>query len=242
MKIAVCDNDEIITRQTAKLLDEYLDHRKIVFEYDIYTTYEELADKIDDYSLFLLDYNMNDDSVSPSGTELMNGMDFARLLRSKSKPTKGIVFLTSYSDFVYEAFEVRTYRFLVKPIVKEKFFKVLDEFFSSPIDSGKIMIKTKSTSRLIDIDSIYYIDVAIKEVYIHLENETIKCRGKIESFQKDLEPFGFFRAHRAYLVNLSKIISLTCKSAKMANGDTIYVSSKKYAELCEAYIKATPHN
>ena len=119
---------------------------------------------------------------------------------------------------------------------------MLDEFFSSPIDSGKIMIKTKSTSRLIDIDSIYYIDVAIKEVYIHLENETIKCRRKIESFERELEPFGFFRAHRAYLVNLSKIISLTCKSAEMANGDLIYVSSKKYAELCEAYLKAAPHN
>ncbi len=237
MKIAVCDDDEIITQQTAQLLNEYLDHRRFVFEYDIFTSYEELADKIDDYTLFFLDYNMNDSNISPNEPDRMNGMDFARLLRSKSKPTKGIIFLTSYSDFIYEAFEVRTYRFLTKPIVKEKLFKVLDDFFSTPIDSGKIMIKGKSSSRLIDIDSIYYIDVVIKDIYIHLENETIKCRGKIETFEKDLEAFGFFRTHRAYLVNLSKINSLTSKSAEMANGDSIYVSSKKYAELCEAFLK-----
>ena len=134
-------------------------------------------------------------------------------------------------------FEVRAYNFLVKPIQKEKLFNVLDSYLKTTVETGKIMVKYKDEAHIIDIDDIYYFEVIIKDVFIHLENKTIKCRKKIEAFEEELAPFGFFRTHRSYLVNISKIDSINSKSAIMKNGDEVYVSGKKYAELCEKFLE-----
>lgn len=237
MKIAVCDNDEIITRQTVSLLEDYMEVKKVNLKYEVFTSYESVQDRIDDFDLFILDYNMNEDSIALDGTDLMNGMEFARLVRSKADPHKGIIFLTSYNEIVYETFEVRAYNFLVKPIQKEKLFNVLDSYLKTTVETGKIMVKYKDEAHIIDIDDIYYFEVIIKDVFIHLENKTIKCRKKIEAFEEELAPFGFFRTHRSYLVNISKIDSINSKSAIMKNGDEVYVSGKKYAELCEKFLE-----
>lgn len=236
MKIAICDNDEIITRRTVSLLEDYMEAKRINLKYEIFASYESVQDKIDDFDLFILDYNMNEDDIAPDGTDLMNGMDFARLIRSKSDPHKGIIFLTSYNEIVYESFEVRAYNFLVKPLQKEKLFNVIDSYMNTTVETGKIMVKYKNDTHIISIDEIYYFEVVIKEIFIHLESKTIKCRKKIETFEEDLTSFGFFRTHRSYLVNISKIDTINSKSAVMKNGDKICVSGKKYAELCEKFL------
>lgn len=237
MKIAVCDNDKIIIRQTVSMLEDYMEEKKIDLKYDVFTTYESIRNRIEDFDLFILDYNMNDDNISPDGTDLMNGMDFAKLVRSSADPHKGIIFLTSYNEIVYESFEVRAYRFLLKPLVKEKLFKALDDYLDSTVETGTILIKYKNESHIIDISSIYYFEVIRKDIFIHLENKTLRCRKIIDAFEKELAPFGFFRTHRSYLVNISKIDTINSKSAMMKNGDEVYVSSKKYSELCEKFLE-----
>lgn len=237
MKIAVCDNDKIIIRQTVSMLEDYMEEKKIDLKYDVFTTYESIRNRIEDFDLFILDYNMNDDNISPDGTDLMNGMDFAKLVRSSADPHKGIIFLTSYNEIVYESFEVRAYRFLLKPLVKEKLFKALDDYLESTVETGTILIKYKNEAHIIDISSIYYFEVIRKDIFIHLEKETLRCRKIIDAFEKELAPFGFFRTHRSYLVNISKIDTINSKSAMMKNGDEVYVSSKKYSELCEKFLE-----
>lgn len=237
MRIAVCDNDEIIIRQTVSMLDDYMEKKKINLKYEIFTSYESVLSRIDDFDLFILDYNMNDDSIAPDSTDLMNGMDFAKRVRSTADPHKGIVFLTSYNEIVYESFEVRAYRFLLKPLDRDKFFKTLDDYLDSTVETGTIMVKYNNEAHIIDISSIYYFEAILKDIYIHLENETLKCRKTIDAFEQELAAFGFFRVHRSYLVNISKIETIDRKQALMKNGDKVYVSAKKYSELCEKFLE-----
>ena len=238
MRIAICDNSEIILKRVVSLIEDYAEFKHIDdIRYETFTSYESAKEKIDDYDLFILDYNMNDDSINPDDSNLMTGMDFAKLVREKADPHKGVVFLTSYTDIVYEAFEVRAHRFLVKPIEKDKFFKALDDFLKSTIDSGTILVNINNEAHVIDVDSIYYFEVTRKDIFIHFENSTLKCHKTIAAFEEELLPFGFFRTHRSYLVNISKIDTMNNKSATLKNGEEVYVSSKKYDELCEAFLK-----
>lgn len=237
MQIAICDNSEIILKRVVSLVEDYAEYNHVDIKYQTFTSYESAKEFIDDYDLFILDYNMNDDSINPDTSSLMTGMDFAKLVRETSDPHKGVIFLTSYTDIVYEAFEVRTHRFLIKPVEKDKFFKAIDDFLKSTIDSGTILVNVNNEAHVIDVDSIYYFEVTRKDVFIHFEDSVLKCHKTISAFEDELIPFGFFRTHRSYLVNISKIETMNKKSAIMRNGEEVYVSSKKYDDLCEAFLK-----
>lgn len=119
MKIAVCDDEKNTLNIIAGVLEDYIQMKDIQISYDVFLSFDELIDRISDYDLFFLDCKM------PDG---IDGLEFARIVRRDFGEEKGIVFITAYSDFVYEAFEVRTHRYLLKPIQPQKVFEALDDF------------------------------------------------------------------------------------------------------------------
>ena len=56
----------------------------------------------------------------------MNGLELAKTIRT-NEPNALIIFLTSYSEYVFDVFEVITFDFLLKPITFKRFQKVLQK-------------------------------------------------------------------------------------------------------------------
>ena len=117
LKLALCDDDsallEILEKYFDKLDDSSLD-------YDIYFSADELYKHIKNqkirYDVYLLDIEMKG----------MNGLELARCLREQDSNSL-IVFLTSYSKYVFSVFEVITFDFLLKPIEYSKFVKLIQK-------------------------------------------------------------------------------------------------------------------
>ena len=68
-----------------------------------------------DYDILLLDIEMG----------AMDGVTMAKELR-KSNDTVQIIFITGYSDYIAEGYDVAALHYLVKPVSREKLFAVLD--------------------------------------------------------------------------------------------------------------------
>ncbi len=234
MRIAVCDDNRIILDEISAMLDEYSENQKIKIWYSCFESYEEIVENIDDFDLFLLDYRMDDFNKNNAR---INGMEFAKLLREKSGKTKSVIFITAYPEIVYDAFEVRAYRFLTKPVDKQKLFKALDDYIVSYSDTETLLVKTNDEINVIDIKDIYYLEVARKDTFIYFKDKCLKCHRTISSFEKELEPYGFLRVHRSFIINTSRIVSFDTRTAKLDNGEKVFISQKKYPELCEAYLK-----
>ena len=49
----------------------------------------------------------------------LNGMDAARLIRAQNSSAV-IIFITSYTDFVFQGYEVKALNYILKPYKKEK--------------------------------------------------------------------------------------------------------------------------
>ena len=98
MKIAICDNEQVIVNKIASLLEDYLHLHNYDVTYETFSSYEGLKDKIKEIDLFLLDHNMNDDTINPDDSDLMTGMQFAQVIREIGGEHKGIIFMTSYND------------------------------------------------------------------------------------------------------------------------------------------------
>lgn len=110
IKIAVCEDE----KETQLLIEDYLENilKDISIEYEIqkYISGEELLESnLKDIDILLLDIKM----------EKLNGMDTARKIREVDDEME-IIFVTSLIDYVQEGYEVRAYRYLLKPIELEE--------------------------------------------------------------------------------------------------------------------------
>ena len=55
----------------------------------------------------------------------LNGVELAKRIRQKNKALQ-IVFITGYTDYIAEGYDVSALHYLVKPVSREKLFTVLD--------------------------------------------------------------------------------------------------------------------
>ena len=114
LRLAICDDDIRIIEQIETYIEK-IKNKQI--EYDVFTNAEELLryqSQNKEYDVYMLDIEMGK----------MSGLNLARRLREKYANAL-IVFLTSYSKYVYDVFEVITFDFILKPISFEKFMRLI---------------------------------------------------------------------------------------------------------------------
>ena len=115
IKIAICDDEANIRAYLSSLIQAQDCPCEIV-EYA--SAGDCLADtqKID--LLFL------DIELAPSGSGL-DGMALARKIRERATVTQPvIIFVTGYERYVFDAFDVGAFQYLLKPVNEEKFAQV----------------------------------------------------------------------------------------------------------------------
>jgi len=235
MNIAICDNDREFNKYLGSLLIEYelCSHAEINFR--CFTDYSELEGISQDFDLFLLDYDMNDNENSSEELKT-DGMTFAKKIRSIYGMKKEIIFITAYPDFIYESFEVRAFRFITKPIEKSILFKALDDLINSPVSSF-ISIVTREQTIVINSEDVLYFDVLGIRTSIHTKNETLIFRRPMSYFEKQIKSSCFFRIHKSYIVNIQYVSDFNYSHVTLKNGETLPLSQKKYAEFSECFVR-----
>lgn len=226
MKVAVCDNDVEFLKELTDLIDSYIFDRNVMLNVKKFTDYESLLNQIDDFDIFFLDYKMDG----------IDGLSFARKLAEKYGDRKRIVFVTAYPEIVYEAFEVRAFRFLVKPIEREKLYRTLDDLLMTTNLNPKITVKTDGETHYLEADEIHYLKVERKNTSIVLDKKEIVCHKTMDYFEEKLSCCSvFFRIHRSYLINVKKVKSFKNTYVIMQNGDKIEMSRRRYNDFCKRY-------
>lgn len=204
MQIAVCDDE----RETRNMLAEKIKRIYPNAGLSLYRSGEELlrADRQPD--ILFLDIQM----------EGKDGMETASELRRRQKKII-IIFVTALDDFVFEAFDVGAFHYLVKPFHNGKFAEVLlnavkryeeQKKLESTVGEREISSLTITSGGqhfTVELEDIVYAEVFDRKVIIHTMDADIEYYGKM----KDLEQKAgdeFYRPHRAYLVNFKYVRKL----------------------------------
>ncbi len=226
LKIAVCEDEQVIRESIAEKINIRYPNSQIV-QYEKGTQLLQEADEID---IVFLDIHLED----------LNGLEVARKIREKDRDIT-IIFITAYDEYVYDAFDVRAFQYLVKPIDSMKFHKVLQSAVENiHVKSRKeepfTMIKKGHSTFKIYHHQIYYAEVFGRKIKLHTGDGIQEFNGKLADLEEGMGS-DFYRIHRSYLVNLNHISSYDATKVILDQGQQLVIAQKKYADFVRAYLQ-----
>ena len=129
-----------------------------------------------------------------------------------------IVFITAWKEHAVEAFELEAFDYILKPYQESRIIGMLQKLEAAyqqqnaPATSGTtsreaLTINLVKDERIIvtDINDIYYAEAHEKMTFVYTRREAYVMSMNITEFCHRLPESHFFRCHRSYCVNLSKI-------------------------------------
>lgn len=220
--IAICDDEDIHRKVIADYLSKVFSSES--YEVVEFSSGEELLENYPEkLDILLLDICMT----------YMNGVETAKKIRLFDTNVR-IIFTTAIGGFMQEGYEVKAFRYLLKPINYNDFSKHLiqckkdilnsrEKYITiNDIDEGKMVIIT--------INSILYIEAECRVTLIHTDRQVYKTRDSIKRFENEVKEYSFYRCHRSYLININKVSSMGKNSVFIKN-NKIMVSRYKIKDL-----------
>ena len=221
MDIAVVDDEKAIREHICGLVEEQQPESRI----EAYATGEKLLASGKRFDIVFLDIQM----------EGMNGIEAARSLRERREDTV-LVFITGIRDYVFDAFDLYAFQYLLKPIDEGKFAEVLERAVREAAKKKeRRVLFIRSRNLTLDQSEILYIESRAKKVEIHTVRQTIEIYAAMDELEGQLGD-EFYRCHRAYIVNMDCITEYDSESITLTNGDRVHLTKKKYGEFVKAYM------
>ena len=174
-----------------------------------------------------------------------NGLQLAEALNRLKYPP-AIVFVTAYSEYAAKAFDVNAVDYLVKPVETDRLLQAISKVkhhvisFSQGQQAERIPVEKSGKKLLVSTDKIHYIMAKDDYSYLHTEADRYLSTVSLAQLEAKLEPYGFFRVHRRYLVNLSCVEEVTPVSGGTllltltGEEENIPVSRRRVASLKKA--------
>lgn len=222
MRIAVCDdNPKELERikgcfcriQGYDLVCSYFDSTSTVMEI--------LKTENSPYDLYILDIEM------PG----MNGLKLAKSIREKDSRAL-FVFLTSYTRYMKDVFDVVTFDFIEKPISDEKLLQILERAVTYlNITSQHFSFGYRASRYSLKYDRILYIEKKGRQALIHTFEDVYKTNMTLEEIWKQLNPKSFVHIHSSYIINLYNLDRKDNEIAIMRNGEKLHITKGYRREL-----------
>lgn len=224
MRIAVCDWDTNFTAEIKSMIYTYAELHRIDIVADCYTAGETLLSCGINYNIIFLGYKLTG----------INGLKTAEKVRSKNS-VASIVFISEYTKFVFDAFKVNPYRFLIKPVNKHNLFEVLDSYFQKFGNDYPLWIKCRENTVCLNTDEIYFLEADNKHCYIHLKSETLKCSRTMAKVFELMPKNHFSKINRAFVVNLNFIKKYNKEEICLKNDVSLHISRNFLKPFKEDY-------
>lgn len=221
LRVAICDDEAIIANDIKKRLlgcrPDYIA--------DIYQSGKKLLESGQEYDLIFLDIEMQG----------LNGMETALALRNKGYEGN-LVFLTSHTEFMTEAFKVKAFRFLHKPVDESAFEETVNEAEKEVLSNKKLFVDTSEGTKIIGLKNIVYLETIRNYTFIHMIHEEIQTRKTLREWMDILGNEDFYQIHRSYAIALRHINTICSDGVVMNYADVkIPVSRRKIGQVKDVY-------
>ena len=230
LKIAICDDEQNQIEYLTSIVSAWSKENGHICEMRTFPSAEAFLFAYEDdnaYDILLLDIEMKH----------ITGVDLAKSIRKKDQ-TVQIIFITGYSEYISEGYEVAALHYLMKPVSKQKLFSVLDRAAEKIKQNEKCLNLPLSGEMVrVPLHEIKYLDVHQNYVTVHGKADyTVKrTLGEFEG----LLDTRFTRVGRAMIINLTYISRVTKTDVYLSDGTVLPLPRGAYEPLNRAIITHT---
>lgn len=227
LRIAICDDNSTDAAYVRALAAQWADSRHVDAQIETFPSAERFISSFDqrqDWDILLLDVEMG----------AMDGVELAKTVRKTSR-TVQIVFVTGYSDYIADGYDVEALNYLMKPVDASKLASVLDRAVERLQRSTRCLdLECAEGLVRIPLDEIRYLDVRRNYVTVHgARDYTVK--RPLAAFESELGR-DFCRVGRAMIVNLRMIRRVTRSTVELTDGTALPLPRGAYEPLNRAII------
>lgn len=155
----------------------------------------------------------------------LSGLDFIRSLPRKYP----VILCTAYAGHALEGFDLDVTDYLVKPIPYARFLKAVQKLLGQeqkkqPVENSQtsdfIFVKTGTRGSLlkINIQEIYLVEAMKNYIAVYHGNEKTLSLSSMKDMEDMLQPAGFIRVHKSFIVSLPHIKQIEGNNLILKNG------------------------
>ena len=228
MRILICDDDVLIIEQIRKYCQNFFNKIQVKCpELVCFSDGETLLSDEGEKDILFLDIEM------PG----MNGIYVGNELKMRNENI--IIFIvTSHSEYLDEAMRFHVFRYLSKPLDKQRFFRnmkdAVDLYNSMTV---KIPIETKQGVHTLPASSIVAVEAQGRKITVHTVKGDFESIHTIKHWENLLPKNHFFQTHRSFIINFEYVTDFDHTLVHMNDNQFhAYLTKRKYSSFKEAYL------
>ena len=237
MHIGICDDEEYIRLLIRRYIeDDNRSDESYLFECPADVKKHLEGDRPLDVLFLDIDLNDTQDGMSLAKEIKKSAIDEG--MGSMALPL--IIFVTGYPERMQEAFSVRAFHFLIKPINEKVIKDILDQarktvgVVLANHDNRTITFSNDGVTFSIRIADINYVESFGRKLIFHTKNQNTEVYGKVSDMAQKLGD-SFYQVHRSYVVNMNCIFDYSKQGISLESGEKIPLSKYKHDEFVKAY-------
>ncbi len=147
----------------------------------------------------------------------LSGLEATKVINALPAPPH-VVFVTAHDGYAVDAFELAAFDYVVKPVSEARLARTLERLRAArenaaPAEAvranpGRVALEDGERTRLVKIAEIRYVQANGHLVTARLFDGDLRWKGSLADAASRLEPGGFLRVHRAYLVNPERVVEV----------------------------------
>lgn len=227
-RFAICDDDGDYAECIDQLAARWARQTGVTVETERFPSAEAFLFRYEerrDFDVLLLDIEMTG----------MDGVALAKAVRREDDGVQ-IVFITGYTDYIAEGYEVSALHYLTKPVNEEKLFQVLTRAVGRLArNEPALTLELPGETVRLPLGKIRWLEVLHNYVTVHAEQDyTVK--RPLGELEKMLDS-RFFRVGRSHILNLTCIRRVTRTEAELSTGERVPLPRGQYDKLNRAIIR-----
>ncbi|MDO4754677.1 MAG: LytTR family DNA-binding domain-containing protein [Bacillota bacterium] len=224
-RIAIVDDEKTDRELVKSVVERWADERGVQAQVSMFSSAESFLFCGQGFDIYLLDIEMTG----------MDGVTLARRIRQGSRAAQ-IVFITGYSEYILEGYDVEALHYIVKPFSAEKLCAVLNRALEKQVvNAGTLDFECAGEMLRLPLYEVMYIDVQKNNITIHTAEKEYMLRRTLSSIEPELTA-DFFRVGRALIVNLRSIRKVTKSEIHLSRNIVLPIPRGAYEPLNRAII------
>lgn len=230
MRIIFCDDNIEILNQLQKYVHEFFKNLGGTMpDFAAYTSGDELLAKETYADIAFLDVEMPGRSGIHVGARL-----------KEINPKIKIFIVTSYPDYLDEAMRFQVFRYLSKPIDKNRLFRNLkDAMYQYNMDTKDIPIATMDGIIVLPAERIVCAEAIQRKSDIYTLDGVFQSPNGIDYWRTALSLPCFYSTYRSFIVNMKYVYEIKKDLVLLKYGGQVkeaYLARRRYSEFSSKYL------